>query len=99
VFAPVFRVRTPPDDDAPAFLIPMRSGNNWFDNGWAWDTTAVPSSYSVPDDKDRRVLANVGLQSDRDLDLIGHSPTEADQAAIATLRSIDAEVFHVRASI
>jgi len=53
LFAPIFRVLTPPDDDAQPFLIPVRSGNNWIDNGWAWDTTAVPASHSVPEDKDQ----------------------------------------------
>jgi len=49
VFAPVFRVRTPPDDAAPAFRIPLKPDNNWFETGWAWDTTAVPSSHLIPE--------------------------------------------------
>jgi hypothetical protein len=51
-FAPVFRVRTPPEE-VPPFSIPVRDGNNWFDAGWAWDTTGVPATYAVPDAKDR----------------------------------------------
>src|SRR5574338_1155865 len=51
VFAPIFRVRTP-DDDARSFSIPVRPDNNWFEKGWAWDTTAVPASHLVPEDRD-----------------------------------------------
>ena len=52
LFAPVFRARRPADD-APPFYIPVRPGSSWFEQGWAWDTTAVPSSHLVPDFKDR----------------------------------------------
>nr|VFJ54294.1 MAG: hypothetical protein BECKDK2373B_GA0170837_10463 [Candidatus Kentron sp. DK] len=52
LFAPVFRVRTP-EEDTPPFHIPIREGNNWFDKGWAWDTTGIPSDYKVPDHKNR----------------------------------------------
>ena len=47
LFAPVFRVLAPDDDDT-LFDIPIREGNNWFDNGWAYDTTNVPQNHAVP---------------------------------------------------
>lgn len=52
LFTPVFRVLTP-EEDVPAFSIPIRGDNNWFKKGWAWDTTSVDSTYKVPDRKDR----------------------------------------------
>jgi len=52
LFSPVFRVRTP-EKDTPPFSIPIREGNNWFDKGWAWDTTGIPLNYEVPDHKNR----------------------------------------------
>jgi len=52
LFAPVFRVRTP-DDNAEAFHIPVREGNNWFQKGWAWDTTHIPVDHEIPTDNDR----------------------------------------------
>ena len=52
LFAPVFRVLTPNDDDT-LFDIPIREGNNWFDKGWAYDTTSVPQNHSVPAHSDR----------------------------------------------
>lgn len=51
-FAPVFRVGTPPKD-VPPFDIPVQPGNDWFETGWAWDTTGVPALHPVPDDTDR----------------------------------------------
>ena len=33
--------------------IPADGGDNWFDRGWAQDTTAVPATYSVPEYSDR----------------------------------------------
>ncbi len=52
LFSPIFRVRTP-QVDYPLFHIPVRRGNNWFTNNWAWDTTGIPQKYEVPDPKDR----------------------------------------------
>lgn len=52
LFAPVFRVQTPEKEASP-FYIPLREGNNWFNKNWAWDTTAVPVSYEVPNHLDR----------------------------------------------
>ena len=46
-FAPVFRVRSPPGRGRP-FYIPIRDGNNWFERGWAQDTTAFGQNYPVP---------------------------------------------------
>ena len=34
LFAPVFRVLTP-EEDVPAFSIPLCGSNNWFEKGWA----------------------------------------------------------------
>lgn len=51
LFAPVFRVLTPNDDDT-LFDIPIREGNNWFDKGWAYDTTNVPQNHAVPAQSD-----------------------------------------------
>ncbi|HEY8009373.1 MAG TPA: hypothetical protein VIE67_00055, partial [Rudaea sp.] len=48
LFSPLFRVRTP-DEDTDSFNIPIRDGNNWFDKGWAWDTTTVPACHQIPD--------------------------------------------------
>lgn len=52
LFAPVFRVLTP-NDDEKLFEIPVREGNNWFQRGWAYDTTSVPQQHDVPDHTDR----------------------------------------------
>jgi len=52
LFAPIFRVKTPETDVAP-FAIPPSTNNNWLEKGWAWDTTSVNPSYTVPDPKDR----------------------------------------------
>jgi OLD-like protein len=52
VFAPVFRVREP-DVDVEPLRIPPESKNNWFDKGWAWDTTAIGANYEVPLPTDR----------------------------------------------
>lgn len=52
LFAPIFRVKTPETDVAP-FSIPPSGANNWLERGWAWDTTRVNPSYTVPDPKDR----------------------------------------------
>lgn len=53
LFAPVFRVCTPNDDNARPFDIPIRDGNNWFDKGWAWDATHTPAQHQIPNDGDR----------------------------------------------
>lgn len=47
LFAPVFRVRSPRHEDA-YFRIPVDPANNWFDNGFAFDTTGVMLDYQVP---------------------------------------------------
>lgn len=52
VFAPIFRVRTPPGGRR-RFVIPPTADNDWFKKGWAWDTTSVRDTYVVPDSKDR----------------------------------------------
>ena len=52
LFAPVFRVLTP-NDDEKLFEIPVQEGNNWFQKGWAYDTTNVPQQHDVPDHTDR----------------------------------------------
>lgn len=51
LFGPVFRVRNP-DAEVPLFSIPLREGHNWFETGWAWDTTAIGSLRPIPDPKD-----------------------------------------------
>lgn len=51
LFAPVFRVLTP-NDDEELFEIPVREGNNWFQKGWAYETTCVPQKHDVPDHTD-----------------------------------------------
>jgi hypothetical protein len=51
LFAPVFRVREP-DVEVPAFSIPLRDANNWFEQIWAWDTTAIGSPRPVPEAAD-----------------------------------------------
>jgi hypothetical protein len=52
LFAPVFRLLTP-HKDVPLLSIPPHKDNNWFTEGWAWDTTSVEPTYQVPDHKDR----------------------------------------------
>ena len=52
LFAPVFRVLTPTDVET-LFDIPIRKGNNWFEKGWAYDTTSIPQQHNVPDHTDR----------------------------------------------
>jgi hypothetical protein len=51
LFSPIFRVRHP-GDDVPQFKIPLADGDNWFETGWAWDTTSVRRRYEVPDEND-----------------------------------------------
>lgn len=50
LFAPIFRVRAPRGNHQP-FLIPIRDGDNWFDKGWAWDTTRIPFEHETPPDE------------------------------------------------
>ena len=52
LFAPVFRLLTP-HKDVPLLSIPPHKDNNWFTEGWAWDTTSVEPTYQVPNHKDR----------------------------------------------
>lgn len=52
LFAPLFRVNKP-DKNAKPFRIPIRKDENWFNTGWAWDATQVPSRHSIPSDKDK----------------------------------------------
>lgn len=52
LFAPIFRVRTPPGGRR-RFVIPPTADNDWFKQEWAWDTTSVRDTYAVPDSKDR----------------------------------------------
>ena len=52
LFAPIFRVRTP-EKGTPPFYIPVREDVNWFEMGWAWDTTGVPLAHEVPDHEDQ----------------------------------------------
>ena len=52
LFAPIFRVRAPSGNQRP-FLIPIWDGDNWFEKGWAWDTTGVPYEHEAPPNKDR----------------------------------------------
>ena len=47
-FGPIFRARYP-DEDVPHFRLPIQPGNNWFEKGWAWDTTYPGQGYDVPD--------------------------------------------------
>ena len=52
LFAPVFRVLTPNNDET-LFNIPILGENNWFEKGWAYDTTSVPQNHAVPTHTDR----------------------------------------------
>lgn len=52
VFAPVFRV-SPRETPTQPFFIPPDDDNDWFEKGWAYDTTAVPASHQVPAPTDR----------------------------------------------
>ncbi len=52
LFSPLFRVRSP-KKKVMQFYIPIRPGNNWFTKKLAWDTTAIPLTYTVPNDNDR----------------------------------------------
>ncbi len=54
LFAPIFRVQTPPSKHR-SFVIPPKADNDWFKEKWAWDTTSVQDAYKVPDSKDRTV--------------------------------------------
>ncbi len=53
LFSPVFRVRMPDDEKAEQFRIPIRDGNNWFEKGWAWDTTEIPARHEIPANDDQ----------------------------------------------
>jgi hypothetical protein len=49
IFEPVFRVRTPSGSSRnEVFSIPVESGNDWFEKGWAIDTATIGSNYRVP---------------------------------------------------
>ncbi|MBM9515281.1 hypothetical protein, partial [Desulfogranum marinum] len=48
LFSPVFRVRSPEQELDP-FRVPIQKGNNWFELGYAWDTTTIPENPKVPD--------------------------------------------------
>lgn len=52
LFAPVYRVRTP-KQAGQRFSLPPTKDNDWFKKGWAWDTTSVKNSHTIPDSKDR----------------------------------------------
>lgn len=52
LFRPIFRVRTPPSITLP-LSIPMQGGLDWFERGWAWDTTEIDHVYDVPNLNDR----------------------------------------------
>lgn len=52
LFAPVYRVRTP-EQAGQRFDLPPTKNNDWFKIGWAWDTTSVQDSHTIPDPKDR----------------------------------------------
>ena len=53
LFRPVFRVRKPARArNLSAIRLPLQSGDRWFRNRWAWDTTSIDSEYSVPDASD-----------------------------------------------
>lgn len=52
LFAPVYRVRTP-KQVGQRFDLPPKKDNDWFEKGWAWDTTSVKDSHAIPDSKDR----------------------------------------------
>lgn len=69
LIAPVFRVLTPPENVA-ALSIPPRSDNNWFERGWAWDTTALHAEYAVPDRRDRSQEAYYSMFQIDDLHLV-----------------------------
>ena len=45
LFAPVFRALTP-EQDAPHLSIPPGNDSDWFNEGWAWDTTGVDTNYT-----------------------------------------------------
>lgn len=47
-FAPVFRVKDP-DEEIEALSIPPAADNNWFEKGWAWDTTQVGEPHQIPE--------------------------------------------------
>ena len=73
-FAPVFRVRTPGKAVRP-FEIPVQKGNNWFSKQWAWDTTAMPPAYTVPDHKDQTQEGYYSIYQIDDLHILVHSMT------------------------
>jgi hypothetical protein len=52
LFSPVFRVRAP-GNHIPPFKIPVGGGDNWFETGWAWDTTRVDPLHEIPDQADK----------------------------------------------
>ncbi len=69
LIAPVFRVLTPPED-VPALSIPPHTDNNWFERGWAWDTTTLHTDYAVPDRKDHSQEAYYSMFQIDDLHLV-----------------------------
>jgi hypothetical protein len=56
IFAPIYRVRSPADDNASPFYLPIRKGNDWFDSGLAWDTTAI-GPHEIPNEDDHNCEA------------------------------------------
>ncbi len=72
LFAPVYRVRTPPRARRP-FTIPPTGNSDWFKKGWAWDTTSVQKPHAIPDPKDRSQEGYYSIFQIDHLDLILNS--------------------------
>ncbi len=52
LFKPIFRVKTPEKYTSP-LEIPLKKGERWFKNGWAWNTTGLKSDYEIPNKNDQ----------------------------------------------
>lgn len=53
IFSPIFRVQLPNEDEVSPIILPLNKNDQWFQKGWAKDTTRVPINYDVPNPKNR----------------------------------------------
>lgn len=52
IFRPVFRVKAT-EEVSSLLKIPLKEDDQWFDNGWAWDTTGLKTDYEIPEKNNR----------------------------------------------
>ena len=74
LLAPVYRVPRPPRAKRSFVLLSIKE-NDWFRKGWAWDTTSIQDSHTVPDTKDQNQEGYYSIFQLAHLDFILNSMT------------------------